>query len=1273
MGSSIRIMNLCVIFLWLQSITISHASTLTTEESIDNIRFSRLLDGTANKDTIVHAVHATLQDEFGFIWFAGEHGLARYDGHEIKHYYHDPKDDLSLPSNVIWDAVIDAQNVLWLATQEGLARYHPESNNFTRYLHDENDSNSLPINAVRSLAVDPENNLLIGTLNGLCVLDAARKKFTHYSSVQPAPYQIPDSNIQALHADTDGTIWVGTGDAGLLKIDRNKEKTTQFLNKLKNPHSLPHNFVTTITRDYTGKLWVGTFGGGAAYLKDDESSFKTYRKGDATDSLRSNTIWQIFEDSRKRLWFAIDHGGLSLLNREEGTFYTIEHNPYDSSSLISNNSISIFEDKQHNLWVGAYPIGISYHNSVTANIKNLTHLVNDSTSLSDSAILTVQPSQDGHLWIGTENGLNIYDPENNQNQRFDLTKLAPDITPPRAVLTVTEDDSGNLWIGTWSGGLYCINRKTKDYRHFMPDGSENALNSAFVWDFVGDEEGLWIGTETGGLNYFDYKTKTFRSLPFGFPANEYQTSNAYINTLLRDHAGDLWIGTRSGLDRMDANTQRLSHYYYDADNPDSLINNNITALHEDTEHRLWIGTRGGGVSILDKTRTHFQSITTAEGLTSNNVASITQDKTGNLWITTDKGTSHYHFKNLKITPVLKSQGLAGDNFKRNATFVDASGRIYLGATDGLSILRADSLTPPKAAEVIFTGLSIFHDDVDSRSENSPLPKTIASTTHMTLNYDQRVITLRFSSLDFQQRDNTQYRYYMKGLDKSWGAPTYIPKASYANLPSGKYQFNVIASNAAGEWSTHPATLDITVLPPYWRTLWAYNVYAAIMLFIGYLIWHYQNRRLQLRKERMANAQLVKLDEMKDAFLANTSHELRTPLNGIIGLAEALQTKLGDELDAHDNQRFDMIIQSGRRLAHLVNDILDMAKLNQQKITLHLHPVDLEVLIDTVISLVTPLIGKKPITLEQKLPANLLPVAADDNRLQQVMINLIGNAIKYSDQGLVTISITQTEELTSLTVKDQGIGISEEDCANIFNSFSQVEQDSTRAYEGTGLGLSITQQLVELHGSQLEVQSRLGEGSAFSFTLATVADAVMPMKGPSSTTGLTRIEADKKVAEALDSPPLKDGNAKGTNTKALDPEEQKTNDSKSHQSTLSATILSVDDNPINLMVLGGILGLRKYTVIEASDGQEAVEKIIKHPEINMIIMDVMMPCMNGYDACEAIRNHRSIDDLPIVFLTAKHVDDEYDKAISVGGNDIITKPVNKEQLLKLIDDLLPKGS
>jgi signal transduction histidine kinase/ligand-binding sensor domain-containing protein/CheY-like chemotaxis protein len=1299
-----RFVTFCV------AVSLLGTSTLGWTLPLDTMRFKRLLYGSVESDEVINAVHVTRQDPNGFIWFGGEHGLARYDGHEIKIYQHDDKDPNSLTSNAIWDIVFDHKGIMWLATDSGLGRYNAASDSFTSFHAKGWNTESISSDSVRSLAVDKDNNLLIGTDNGFNILDPSRKNYRTYSEREDDPFRLPDGSIHAIHAEENGIIWLGTVSAGLLRLQLAPFSVEVFEHQPLEPSSLGNNRITDILRDHTGALWVSTFGGGVSRMNTDGKSFTNYTHDPKVPkSIGSNTIWDLFEDSDKNVWVATDHGGLALYDRAHDNFNHLRHNPYDDLSLSSDNIRSVFEDKHGDLWIGTFPIGTNFFDRSSGAFDNHSHISGVADSLSHSTILTIVPSREGHLWIGTEGGINSFDPITKKSTAIVAQPGVSGALQSNAVLTIAEQDNGDLWVGTWSGGLHRRDAKTGAFEHFMPSQDHaNTVNSSYIWDLLIDRNNqLWIGTETGGVNRYDLTNGKFKRYLAADPALPENVSNAHIWTIIEDSSGVIWLGSLHGLNRYNSATDTFTHYFREPGNPNSLTSNRIVALFEDSNKNLWIGTQGGGINILDANRKTFHHLSLEDGLPSANIASIIEANDGEIWATTDKGVARIDPDTKAIKIYQKSYGLIGNNFNRDASYVDKNGLLYLGSTDGLSIfdsskIHAKNITP----NITLTDFKIFNTSITSATKNSPLTDPIQNTQAIVLNYDQRFFSIGFSALSYRSANRNQYAYKLDGFDKDWNNVGNRHLASYTNIGPGRYTFRVRAANATGQWSEQDTTLEITVRPPLWLTWWAYGIYLAIFMALMWAYSRHKAKKIELQKERDVIAKLLKLDKIKDAFLANTSHELRTPLNGIIGLAESLSESCEETLDPAKINQLKMIVSSGKRLSHLINDILDLSKLADRQIELKMVPVNLRQLTDTVITLITPLVGEKSIKLQNEIPGDIFAVLADENRLHQIMFNLIGNAIKYSDQGFVKINAQQDSHFTTIRVKDSGIGISQEDLGAIFHSFVQLEHSDAREHGGTGLGLAITKQLIELHGGQITVNSQLGKGTVFIFTIPTSTQKCERKKASAEIipkpvrfkdrgtinhavhhtdlvaetdliphTNLIHNTDRAQQATIEKDTPLTDQKGERTTERKrsvkngteltannIHPMDERHFKIAPLDNAEKITILSVDDDPINRMVLTGILKLHHYKIIEADNGLSALEKIQAHPEIDLVILDIMMPKMTGYEACEILRKTHSLCELPVIFLTAKDIENELTQGFISGGNDFVSKPVKREELL-----------
>lgn len=1242
------------------------------------MRFIRLLHYQGEQQSQVQTVHDMLQDQYGFMWFAGEHGLSRFDGHRLVHYVYNKANTHSLPSNTVPAITTDNNGQLWVGTEAGLSYFDRDQEHFINLKDTALCHQRACGSAIRELYVDKSNRLMVAADRGFAIIDAERKTSIEYSHRAQGNYHIPNAPIKTLAVAPDNSIWLGTVGAGLLSISAIGAPVKQFQHDPSDPTSLAHNQITHLLRDHKGRLWVSTQGGGVSRMDHNDGVFKRYQFAASNPySLGNNSVWQTFQDTYFHIWIATDHGGLNYYDERTDQFKRIKHDPYDPQSLLSDNVRAIFEDRVGNLWIGTYPYGLSLFQRQHHAITHVTPKLNRDDSLSHPGVLTIIQSRSGELLVGTESGLNRLDPNSLSVKRVLASPDKPDSLQFDTILSLQEDSAGGLWIGTWSDGLYYQQPNSETFVHYKAiktvDGQKHgtSINSEYIWSLVLDGNTLWIATETGGLNRLDITTQQFTYYTIG-ESSDSLTHN-FARMLYREHNGNLWVGTANGLSYFDTDRETFQHYRHDASNPNSVAGNRILSIFEDKQKRLWIGTQGAGISILAADRKTFTHLTVNEGLPSNTIASIISDQQGNIWASSNDGLAKIHPDNFKIQQVKKSTGLVSDSFKRNASFLAPDDKLYIGSTEGINIFNPSELTlKPRQHNTIITELIVFHQTDDDNQASRLHNKAIYDTEHLVLPYDEAVVGFRFSAMEFSAPNSIRYQYQLAGYDDQWRDASISQTAYFSHLPAGKYTFKVRASNTLGEWHPSSTHLTITKLAPPWQQGWAYLLYSVISMLALYFIWRSYDRRVELKKEKTLNAKLILFDQMKDAFLANTSHELRTPLNGIIGLSEALQTSLQTQLSQEQANSFDMIIQSGRRLSHLINDILDMSKLGKQNLSLNCQALSLTPVVDTVLALAAPLIGQKPLRLINTLSDQTPLVWADSNRLQQILLNLVSNAIKYSAQGNITIKATQTRSWVTLHIYDMGLGISKSQQAAIFDAFIQVNDGDARHFEGTGLGLSITKQLVELHGGTIHVDSELGKGSHFWFTLPTASHqaaqsgtqeplAVAPpvIETPTPNTLLPSTEPTTSLTQESTVTEPQAAKAKAPKTTITPP---------SFAEHIS--ILCVDDNPVNRMVLRGILSLHGYNILEAESGKQALDIIQNGKQrIHLVVLDVMMPSMTGYEMCTQLRQQHSLASLPVIFLTAKDKEKELAQSYACGGNDFVSKPVNKDELLARVKALL----
>ncbi len=1175
-------------------------------------------------------VNTIFQDKQGFLWFGTQDGLNKFDGYNFTVYRHDPKNSNTLSHNEIFSIYEDSKGILWIGTGNGLNKF--DLNKFTNYLHNPNDPNSLSHNEVWSIYEDRNGILWIGT-NGGGLNKFTENKFTHYLHDPNNLNSLSHNTVWSIYEDSLGTLWVGTYGGGLNKFTKNKfthyypVQQTDDLN----------NIVSSIYEDATGILWIGTLGGLHKFDRQQEIFTSYFHDPNNPNGLNNRAVWNINSDIKGYLWIATDGGGLNLYDPNQDKFFHFKHNPQNSTSLSDNIITSIYRDRANTMWVGTSAGGINQFNY---NQNEFIHYFNEPRnlqSLNGNHVLSIYEDKQAVLWVGTAGGgLNKFSADRKIVTHYQHNPNNPNSLSDDEVIAIYEDSAGIIWLGTSRGGLNKFDRKQFTVYKNEPENLNSLTDNRVSVIYEDSSKTLWVGTRIG-LNKFDRKNK--------FTHYEHNVedinslSHDYVSSIYEDSSKTLWIGTRGGgLNKFNRQQNNFTHYQHDEQN--SLSHDEVSTIYEDKAGTLWIGTLGNGLNKFDPDSENFKVYQEIDGLANNMVYGILEDETSNLWISSNKGLSQFNpisetFKNYDVL-----DGLQSNEFNK-AHYKGQTGELFFGGIKGFN-----SFYPQKVEDnhyippIIITDFKIFNKSVDLESD-SPLQQDITLTKEITLSYEQTFFSFQFAALNFLQATKNQYAYKLEGFENNWNQVNNRRAAYYTNVPHGIYIFKVKGSNNDGFWNEIGTSIKITILPPPWKTWWAYMLYVLIILTIIVSYVRSQKRKLQekqleLEREKEIATQLKESDRVKDEFLANTSHELRTPLNGIIGIAESLIDGATGQLSKQTNVNLSMISSSGLRLLNLVNDILDFSKLKKQEFDLQRKAVDIRTIAEVVLALSQPLIGNKQVQLSNKIPANLPPIDADENRLQQILYNLVGNAIKFTDIGIIKVSAKVVEDIKLvISVSDTGIGIPEEKLERIFEAFEQADGSTARIYGGTGLGLAVTQQLVYLHDGQMTVKSKVGIGSTFAFSL------------PIST---------EKVAEKITNSQLSVINHQLSDCIEID----KINNNL--QSDFS--ILIVDDEQVNRQVLINYLSLQNYSLHQVASGIGALE-YLDQEKPDIILLDIMMPHMSGYEVTKKIREHWQADELPIILLTAKNQVADLVVGLESGANDYLTKPVSKDELLARI--------
>ena len=1046
-----------------------------------------------------NTVMASLQDSQGFMWIATEDGLVRYDGYENHRYAHEAGNADSLASNYIWGLAEDSHGDLWLAIKNsGFARWNRRTDRFTSFRHDPaRPVASLSSDAVRQLLVDRRGHVWLATTGGgLNDFDPATGTFKYYRHDATRPDSLSSDVVTALWQTPSGELWVGTDD-GLNRYQPKSNSFVQYRHDEKNPRSLSSNRVAAIRSDRTGRLWIGTFTGGVSLLDAASNGFTNYRHdAKRARSLPNDEVRAVLEDGAGRIWIGTA-AGLALFDARSGNFAVSTHSPSEPTSLRDNYVMSLFEDRAHLLWVGTRAGGVSRWDPRTWLLGH-----QKPEWIGDSYVMSFAEDADGGLWVGTLGaGLRRRDAAGNWTPLANIQRSGAPLAD-RRIMALLHDHLGNLWIGTMAGGLSRLSSAGDLTTWRAVAGKPQSLPADGVMALFEDRAGrIWIGTFGGGVSILQPRSGQFQNIAYD-PKAPQSLGSPRATAIAEDHNGNFWIGTDGGgLNIVRSDGTIVGGFRPQRDELASLGSDTVYALHVDVRGRIWIGTEGGGLNRVVGSSSapesvRFEHISQNEGLSSNVIYGIQSDHKGRLWLSGNAGLIRYDPDADSIRTFHREQGLQGDEFNFGAHFRTRHGEILFGGPNGFNSVDPAHLEERAPAHgVTLTGVQVMNK-----------PAVVATPypllAELRLGHRDAVVSFDFASLDYANPDKTRYLYQLRGFDKEPVELRHGHSVSYTNLDAGHYTLEVSAANSDGTWSTQPLRLPINVDAAPWRSGVAYLLYSLAIVMLLWSWYRAQQRKLAQAAESSRrleaqvaarthdlterNLELDRVSRTKSDFLARMSHEIRTPMNGVLGTAELLTRTA---LSKRQSQLATTIQSSARTLLCILNDILDLAKVEAGKLSIEVVPFDLARVIEESVELLAPQAQAKQLDLIVAAAPELKSyVLGDPLRVRQLLTNLIGNSIKFTSRGqiFVTARVLARRENSaqiSLEVRDTGIGMTEETVARVFEPFTQADESTTRKFGGTGLGLAICRELVTLMGGQIAARSEPGIGSTFTVTLS----------------------------------------------------------------------------------------------------------------------------------------------------------------------------------------------
>ena len=1198
-------------------------------------------------------IYTIMQSSDEFMWFGTDFGLDRYDGYEFVNYHHDINDSNSLANNFVVSIYEDSYGYFWVGTgYQGLDLFDPKTETFQHFTSDIDDPNSISSNNIRAIFEDSNKNLWIGTVGGgLNHYNRTSKSFLSFKVDSTLSNCIGSNFITSIDEDRNGNLWLGTNEGILIRFNPS-DNTFENIRCFDKPKV--NLFTTVFGKVYVDSkscVWFCTENGLYSYNQNSKE-ITIYEGGNSDYHLNASSVTSILEVEENQYLISIEHGGLNTLNTTTGKIEKHTHNKFDNTTISNNQLYEIYRSRDGIIWIGGFRSGVNYYDKKSRKFDQFKYLLSGNERINCcGSVLDIVEDKNGNIWLAQDGqGIYVYNLEKGIIKRFDESSADGLGTSITTCLFVDSDD--DIWIGTYLDGMYKFDFQTKTFEHFTYNSSSSeGIHSINIWNIIEEDANtLWVSSIGDGLGLMR-KDGTLLKHFVHNPNDTNTISNNYIFVTLKDTSGNLWIGTQKGLNKYNPETEQISHYGQSKGQNGSWI----TDIIEDSKGKLWVGS-DAGLSLYLPDEDRFIALDQSDGLHENQILNIREDDNYNLWLSTNKSISRFDIETRTFRNYAESDGILGGSYNYTSAFIDSRGLFYVGGSNGFNVFHPDSIKDNTVLPRVFmTGLKIFNEEVGPRQENNVLDKNISYTQEIKLSYRQNIFSLRFAALNFTNSNNNKYKYMLEGFDKKWVNADNRREVTYTNLHPGSYTFKVKASNNDGYWNEEPTYLQIEVVPPFWKTKAFIVLEIVILIFLIFGAYYLRVKKLRKDKAQLTlkveertqkiESQKKELEQhreslekkvkkrtqqltvakekaeesgrLKSAFLANMSHEIRTPMNAIVGFSTLL---LDTELSEANRVEFIELINSNSDvLLRLIEDILDFSLIEADQLILRQEDFSLNEMVTNVFTTIE--VGHVNTQVDLELSNSLknadLWIRSDQFRLSQILFNLLNNACKFTAKGKVELCIDQTDKGLSITVSDTGIGISKEDIDTIFNRFSR-NNSQNNDYRGVGLGLAISQKLAELLGGQLAVKSTLGKGTSFKLILPETLITRPQEKGI-------------KNQEVL---PLPNWSGK--------------------------KVLIAEDEEVNYKFLCQILNKTKIEIVWAKDGREAADIVAKDGDIDVILMDIRMPEMDGF---KAIKEIRIIDkNIPVIAQTAYASAEDELKVFKSGFNAYLAKPIKNIDLL-----------
>ena len=1181
------------------------------------------------------AISSISEDQFGFIWFGSSNGVYRYNSVETVKYINFPGDKSSLPGNNVRSLFLDLKKNLWIATNNGASVFDYKKESFRNYLFHDVYGNPRGNNVSQILQTNDSSYWMVDNF-GFASIDLNKNLVTYL----PLP-ETGTRDLIRIAAKINGNdrIWLGGQNGGIYYCDPPYQKIVFFVRQRSEN-------VYSILPDQD-KVWVGYDWGGADIFTK-QGIFVEHYGDEMTGSNRipSSRVRSIFRN-KDEIWIGTFKGlvrirpdGIEIVDKEK--------NP----GLQSSSIFQFYRDSGNGIWIGTWSGGLSYINEWANSFEHFKR-ESFSNSLSDNVVSDFEETSNGNLIAATEEGhLNYLD---RKNHNFSLSRINGSKGLVFSIKSLYTDKSGTLWIGTFASGIFYQPLGSQEYKHFdlIDDFREQ------FYDITSTASGMWFGSSSRGIFYYDFTNHQITNYALKVSDSESLSSNG-VRSLLVDSSGNLWVGTMNGLNKKNKESEKFTRYFYSQNQMNRISSNIIYYLMEDSKRNIWIGTAGGGVNIFDPKTDSFSQLNKKDGLAGNDVYGILEDDAGVIWMSTENGISAW-------SPALKSfrnfeysDGLQGNQFNPGSVFKARNGELFFGGSNGFTRFNPLMMKEnPVVPKTYITGLEINNQAVNHISDPDLVKQSLLTLDHLDLKYNQNSLRFEFVANNFLLPQKNRFRYRLIGYNPNWIEIQKDNKAIFTKIPPGDYVFEVKGANNDGKWNETPTRLFITIHSPFWSSVYAFIFYTCLILLIIYLSQRELSLRNRLRNsilhERIQRENEEKLHQLKLQFFTNISHEFRTPLTLILAPLALLKKKISGQIEPLEHVT--LIENNANRLLRLVNEILDIRKIELGKINFQPIPFDLVALCQEVFQCFSLQDNDRNVRFSFESDFSSLFMSIEPDKIDKSIFNLLSNALKYTNQGgNIQLLIKNSEwradlgeglihhivgesisgKYVTIVIKNDGDGIAASDLKNIFDRFYQAPGQIT----GTGIGLHLCSEFIQMHHGQIEVFTGKNSGTVFHVRLPITTNEIE--KGIQESILHTLVfEEDIVSSHSLDA-----------------------NGSKSDKET---KILVVEDNKEMQKFLRGILS-EHYHVNTANNGTEGL-KVVREFGPDLVLTDVMMPGMNGKEFCHLLKTDLNTSHIPVIILTALSSVENQLEGFETGADDYIVKPFDDRVLLRRIKNLL----